>query len=63
MGEQVYNYCCLIHLIKSYKWYIELPGGKTQPVVVEMSTVVFPQLEVELSKYESNIPTDICSSE
>ena len=60
MGYQVSNACYLSFLIQGYKWYIDPPDRKKQPVVVGICTVVHPQLEVDNSKYESNIRMKIC---
>ena len=55
MGEHADNTCFLSHLIQGYKWYSDKYVEKTEHVVVEMSTLVHPQLEVDIAKDQSNI--------
>ena len=43
---------CLSCSIKGYYWYSDIPYRKTHPVVVAMKTTVYPQLKVDISKYE-----------
>ena len=48
-------------LIQFYKWYVDSSDDKTHPVVVSISKLVYPRLEVDISKKYSNIIIHICS--
>ena len=61
IGEQLPNACYLSRLIQGWKWNTDPLYCQTQPMILEMTIVIHPQLNVNIADDESKSTTYTCS--